>query len=70
MDNIDKKEQDSLPDSGMVDEWEKRTYNKGEYYITHSGIISPLPDQLEAIEEIRSEYLEDINLGANNGRRT
>ncbi len=62
-------EQTSLSNTGMVDEWAKRTYKNGAYYITHSGLISPLPDQIEAIEEIRSEYLEEVNLGANNGRR-
>jgi len=60
---------DTFQDLGMVAEWEKRTYTNGAYYVTHSGLVSPLPDQLEAIEEIRQEYLEDVKLGANNGRR-
>jgi len=57
-------------DQGMVAEWEKRTYNNGIYYVNHSGMMCQLPDQLEAIADIRAEYLEDMHLGANNGRRT
>ena len=37
------------------------TYNKGMYYINNSGLLCRMPDQIEAREEIRAEYLENYD---------
>lgn len=50
-----------LNKGGMWEEDEKtKTYNQKLYYINSSGLICRLPDQVEAREEIHSEYFESI----------
>lgn len=45
-------------EKGLLSGASEYTYTKGNYYINNSGVVCPLPDQIEARAEIRSEYLD------------
>jgi len=45
-------------EKGLLSGAGEYTYTQGNYYINNSGVVCPLPDQIEARAEIRAEYLD------------
>jgi len=49
----------TLDNKGELTNGNGYTYDKGLYYINNSGLVCPLPDQIEARAQVRAEYLEN-----------
>lgn len=45
---------------GMFDYWNKEyTYKQNLYYVNHSGVLCRMPDQVNAMVEVKEELLEE-----------
>lgn len=57
MDKVEKLVEEK--DGGLLTENKEYTYKKGLYYVNSSGLLCRMPDQIEAREEIHSEYYDE-----------
>ena len=52
-------ETDGMNHGGLFEQWAKIEYKEDEYYVTMSGVLSPMPKNVSDLEDVYKGILEE-----------